>query len=114
MATPHLPQPGDDASRWPFGELRETVRFDEVPSFPTDDVMTDLRMLLDRVRATGLKRVIVVNLSIPDLPVHVVRVIVPGMEIYAFDQGKLGPGAGVVWDRTLRELISRRQEVTVQ
>lgn len=103
-----------DPARWPFGELRETVRFDDVPSFPGDDVMTDLRMLLDRVRARGLKRVIVVDLSIPDLPVHVVRVIVPGMETYAFDQGKLGPRAGAVWDTTLRELISRRQEVSVQ
>jgi ribosomal protein S12 methylthiotransferase accessory factor len=103
-----------DPSRWPFGDVRDTVRFDEIPSHPSDDIVTDLRTLLDRVRAAGLPRVIVVDLSVPDLPFHVVRVIVPGMETYALDQGKLGRRAGVVWDTTLRQLISRREPVVAR
>jgi ribosomal protein S12 methylthiotransferase accessory factor len=114
----HLTYRGHDADpyRWPFGELRGTVKFGAVPSHPSDDLMADLRLLLDRLRARGLTRAIVVDLSIPDLPVHVARVIVPGMETFAFDQGKLGPRAGALWDATLRELIARRpqQEVAVR
>jgi ribosomal protein S12 methylthiotransferase accessory factor len=113
----HLTYRGHDADpyKWPFGELRTTTKFGSVPSHPSDDIMTDLRLLLDRVRARGLTRVIAVDLSIPDLPVHVARVIVPGMETYAFDQGRLGPRAGALWDTTLRELIARRprEEVAV-
>jgi ribosomal protein S12 methylthiotransferase accessory factor len=105
-----------DAAKWPFGEVRDAVRFGDVPSNPSDDIMTDLRLMLDRLRARGLSRVIAVDLSIPDVAVHVARVIVPGMETFALDQGKLGKRASAMWDGTLRELISRKpvnQEVTV-
>ncbi|WP_203909214.1 YcaO-like family protein [Rhizocola hellebori] len=103
-----------DPSRWPYGEAGDPVRFGDVPSHPSDDVMADLGLLLERVRALGLPRVIAVDLSIADLPVHVARVIVPGMETYAMDQGKLGRRAGAMWDTTLRELIARRPEVAVR
>lgn len=102
-----------DAAKWPFGEVRDPVRFGDVPGNPSDDIMTDLRLMLDRLRAQGLSRVIAVDLSIPDLPVHVARVIVPGMETFALDQGKLGKRAGAMWDSTLKTLISRKQEATV-
>jgi hypothetical protein len=36
------------------------------------------------------------------------------METYAMDQGRLGKRAGMLWDSTLRELITRRQEVAVR
>jgi ribosomal protein S12 methylthiotransferase accessory factor len=103
-----------DPTRWPFGEQRDAVRFGDVPSHPSDDIMTDLRTMLDRLRDRGLTRVIAVDLSAPDLPVHVARVIVPGMETYALDQGKLGRRASTVWDTTLRELIARRPQAVAR
>lgn len=43
----------------------------------------DCATMLELVRATGLDHVIVVDLAPPDLPVSVVRVVVPGLEGYS-------------------------------
>jgi len=45
----------------------------------------DTLAALQRLKNVGLKQVIVVDLSIPGIPVKVVKVIVPGLEGYMFD-----------------------------
>jgi ribosomal protein S12 methylthiotransferase accessory factor len=97
-----------DAGDWPFGTCADKVPFDRIVNHPSDDIMADVNVMLDGIRARGMRRVIVVDLSVPDLPFHVVRVIVPGMESFAFDQGRLGPRALARWDGTLKELIGLR------
>ncbi|MBE1487380.1 YcaO-like family protein [Plantactinospora soyae] len=76
----------------------------ELASYPSDDIVADLRLLLDRLRAAGLGRVVVVDLSPPELPGHVVRVLVPGLESWAIDRSKLGARAAGAWSRAVREL----------
>ncbi|MDD4567995.1 MAG: YcaO-related McrA-glycine thioamidation protein [Methanoculleus chikugoensis] len=78
----------------------ETVRFPEMPSFDSDDFLTDIHHVVDRLGAVGLSRVIVVDLTRPEIGIPVVRVIVPGLEMYAMDQDRMG--------RRCRDARSRR------
>lgn len=68
----------------------ETVRFPQLPSFDSDDFLTDINHVTARLGAAGLSRVIVVDLTRPEIGIPVVRVIVPGLEMYAMDQDRMG------------------------
>jgi len=53
----------------------------EVAGFTSRDVYADLRWCLDRVRAAGLRHVLLADLTQPEIkPAHVVRIIIPGLE----------------------------------
>jgi len=95
-------------SEWPFGECGNPVSFADLPSHPSDDIVADIRLMVDKLRARGLSRVIVVDLSVPGLPVRVARVIVPEMESWGLDQSKLGRRAAERWDAVLKTMIARR------
>lgn len=56
------------------------AKLSDVPTGGTDSVEGDLRFVLDRLRQCGIEQAIVVPLSPADLPVSVVRVVVPGLE----------------------------------
>jgi len=77
-----------------------------LPSYPSDDVVTDIRLMLDRLASCGLSRVVVVDLSPPEIPVHVVRVVAPGLESWAIDRSKLGSRATAAWDRAVAGVMA--------
>lgn len=68
----------------------DTLEFAAMPSFDSDDFLTDINRVLDRLAAAGLSRVVVVDLTRPEIGIPVVRVVVPGLEIYAVDQDRIG------------------------
>ena len=76
------------------------VEYAEMPSFDSDDFLTDIHHVVDRLGAAGLSRVVVVDLTRPEIGIPVVRVIVPGLEMYAMDQDRMG--------RRCRDARSRR------
>jgi ribosomal protein S12 methylthiotransferase accessory factor len=94
---------------WYFKESRRLVPLAESPSHPSDDVMTDVRLMLDRLAADGLDRVIAVDVSPPEVPATVVRVIVPGAESYAVDRSRIGPRAAATWNTALATLKATRE-----
>lgn len=98
QAAGHLPPPGTVPR--PFATVR---------SYPTDDVMADVALLLDRLRAAGCDRVVAVDLSSPQVPAAVVRVLVPGAESWGIDRGRLGRRAARAWRRALAEVADRAQ-----
>jgi ribosomal protein S12 methylthiotransferase accessory factor len=100
-----------DLDAWPFGSGDDLRDFAQIAAAPSDDVMTDVGRLLAEVRARGLTRAVAVDLSPPEVPAHVVSVVVPGLEQWSVDQGKLGRRATARWDAALAELISRRDRV---
>lgn len=55
-------------------------RFSDVPSFASDSFEDDVAWELQQVRRAGYERVIVIDLSRPEIGLPVVRVIIPGME----------------------------------
>jgi YcaO-like protein with predicted kinase domain len=59
---------------------RPPRRFDEVSSASLPSFEADLRLALQRLAQRGLEQVVAVDLSRPAYPVHVVRVVVPGLE----------------------------------
>ncbi|MEM0449558.1 MAG: YcaO-related McrA-glycine thioamidation protein [Methanomassiliicoccales archaeon] len=56
----------------------------------TPDLFEDLMVIIDILKSRGFKRLIAVNLTRKELGVPVVRVIIPGMEVYAMDEERMG------------------------
>ena len=67
-----------------------TISYGDMPSYHHDDFLDDIHMVLDTLKDGGLDRVLVVNLTRPEIGIPVVRVIVPGLEHYAMDPERLG------------------------
>ena len=61
-----------------------------VESCATDDFKTDIEEIVSRLVAAGLDRVIVCDLTDPEIQIPVVRVIVPGLECFTIDNERRG------------------------
>nr|CBH39496.1 conserved hypothetical protein, YcaO-like family [uncultured archaeon] len=59
-------------------------------SFDNDDFLADITHIVKLITGAGLERVIVVDLTRKEIGMPVVRVIVPGLEMYAVDADRLG------------------------
>lgn len=71
-------------------EAPVTEPFKAIPSCDTDDFLEDIRNICERLMAAGLDQVLVADVTRPEIGVPVVRVIVPGLEVYAMDQERMG------------------------
>lgn len=56
----------------------------------SQDILEDIRTVLGRLRARGLDRTIVVDLTRKETGIPTVKVIIPGTETYCFDRGRRG------------------------
>ena len=54
--------------------------FSEIKSYIINDILDDIKLLLNLLKKAGLKRVVIVDLTHPDIGIPVVRAIVPGLE----------------------------------
>ena len=70
-------------------------------SLATTTFEQDVHRLLNNIRKAGLQHVVVVDLTPKDFPVHVVRVLVPGMEGYMHHGYRPGPRASAAAGRVL-------------
>jgi putative methanogenesis marker protein 1 len=59
-------------------------------SLDSDDFLEDIKYTVERLREVGLERVVVVDLTRKKIGMPVVRVIVPGLEMYAVDGDRIG------------------------
>jgi len=66
------------------------VAYPEIPSYDSDDFLKDIRFAIEALNKQGLDRVIVVDLTREEIGVPVVRVIVPGLEVFAMDPARRG------------------------
>lgn len=66
------------------------VLFERLPSHSSDDLLDDIRHVCSRLASCGFDRVIVSDLTHPEIGLPVVRVVVPGLEVYAMDQERMG------------------------
>ena len=73
-------------------EVSEFEEFDCVASssFDSNDFLVDIHYIVERLKGARLERVIVVDLTRDEIGVPVVRVIVPGLEMYAVDGERIG------------------------
>ncbi|OPX73031.1 MAG: YcaO-like family protein [Methanoregulaceae archaeon PtaB.Bin152] len=82
-------------------DAESEIPFSSVTSCDTDDFLTDITMTIARLKSAGMDRVIVVDLTRPELGVPVVRVIVPGLESFAMDQERMGARCRAARDRRI-------------
>jgi ribosomal protein S12 methylthiotransferase accessory factor len=84
---------------WCFGSSTTRRKLRDVPSHRFATIAEDLEFLLERFAACGLEEIIVVDFT-PGVKTHsVVRMIVPGIENWALDHGRLGQRALEYWRR---------------
>ncbi len=67
-----------------------TVDYKTIPSSDTDDFLKDINNIIASLEKQGLDRVIVVDLTRVEIGIPVVRVIVPGLEVFAMDPERRG------------------------
>jgi ribosomal protein S12 methylthiotransferase accessory factor len=71
-------------------EASETRSFARIQSFESNDFLQDIKYMQKKLEEAGFDRVIVVDLTRPEIGLPVVRVIVPGLEISAVDPERVG------------------------
>jgi ribosomal protein S12 methylthiotransferase accessory factor len=76
--------------QWYYMEPARTVALNAVNDRRSGDLARDVRTVLDSLRSYGASCAVAVDLSPPDLPMAVVRTIVPEMETFMFT-GRAGP-----------------------
>lgn len=72
-----------------FSEPEDTITLDDMEDLSTRSFMGDLEITLRKLREAGLKDVFYVDLT-RDVGVPVVRVIVPGLEVFSVDPERVG------------------------
>jgi thioglycine synthase len=70
--------------------FKEIIRFDQISSYLTKDIRDEIKLILDRLKKSGLKSAIVVDLTNPTIGVPVVRVLVPGLETFQITASIMG------------------------
>ena len=75
-----------------LNRLKREKDFETVDPFSSDsdDFLDDITYTVERIRGAGLERVVVVDLTREEIGMPVVRVIVPGLEMYAVDGDRIG------------------------
>ena len=69
------------------------ISLSEVKSYYNENILDDIRLILNHLKNVGLKKAIVVDLTVPRLGIPVVRAIVPGMETFKFTKSVVGQRA---------------------
>ncbi|MCS7103459.1 MAG: YcaO-related McrA-glycine thioamidation protein [Candidatus Korarchaeum sp.] len=74
-------------------DSQSEVKLSVLPKFSSEFIDDDIRTSLNYLKSRGFDRVIVVDLTRPELNVPTVRVIVPGLEVYGMDSTRVGERA---------------------
>jgi len=78
--------------QWYYDLPAREIFLRDLPDRSSDDLAADLRTTLELLREDGFDSVVAIDLSPPDLPIAVVRTIVPGLETFVFT-GAMGSRA---------------------
>lgn len=84
------------ANRIWFDDSSEKIRLDDMEHLDTEYVLDDIEVVLQRLADNGFDRVVAVDLT-RDIGVPVVRMIVPGLEVYTMDPEREGPRLHGQW-----------------
>jgi putative methanogenesis marker protein 1 len=71
-------------------EAETEVGMEEIRSLDTPDFLEDINLILEHLQRKGITRIITIDLTRPEIGIPVVRVIVPGLEVYAIDNERRG------------------------
>ncbi|HVP24457.1 MAG TPA: YcaO-like family protein, partial [Methanomicrobiales archaeon] len=71
-------------------EADSEVPFSALPTAENDDFLKDIGGIVTSLGKAGMDRVLVADLTRGEIGVPVVRVVVPGLEVYAMDNERIG------------------------
>ncbi len=80
----------DDRRAWQFMPSSRVKKFSEIPTFFYEDILDDVKLILSKLKRSGLDRVIIVDLTNQELKIPVVRAIVPGLETFKITKSVMG------------------------
>ena len=86
-----------DRRRWVLSRSTRERDWRDVPEQRNADILDDIRLLLARLRRAGIRQAVMVDLSPPDSSAVVLRMMVPGLEMWIVDRGRLGERAASHW-----------------
>jgi putative methanogenesis marker protein 1 len=73
-----------------FGEAAKSISIDDLAGTDKGDLEANITETVTRINDVGLRSVITVDLTRKELGVPVVRVIVPGLEVFSIDSDRVG------------------------
>jgi ribosomal protein S12 methylthiotransferase accessory factor len=88
--------------RW-FASSEERVRLADLESHASNDFLVDIECTVKRLGGAGLREVIVVDLTREGVGIPAVRVLVPGLAVYALDKERTGNRLRTTIAGTLRK-----------
>ena len=82
-----------------YSDSGSTVRLSEMERLDTPFVLDDIEAVFDNLIACGFDKVIVADLTRPEIGVPSVRMIIPGMEVSTMDPEREGPRLSGTFNR---------------
>ncbi|HYY50627.1 MAG TPA: YcaO-like family protein, partial [Nitrososphaeraceae archaeon] len=79
-----------DKRAWQFMSSAKTIKFSDIKTFVNEDILDDIRLILERLKKAGLITAIIINLTIAQIGIPVVRSIVPGLETFKITKSMIG------------------------
>lgn len=73
-----------------FGESEKTIDLDNIKNKSTTSFKEDILITLKELKKCGIKKAFFVNLSRSEVGIPVVRVVIPGMEVFSVDPDRMG------------------------
>lgn len=73
-----------------FGDYKKKIELSQMENKSTASFKDDLEISLDELIKTGIEKVFYVDITRPEIGIPVVRVIIPGLEVYAVDPERMG------------------------
>lgn len=89
----YIGENSEDRRSWQFMKSDRQVLLSEVKSYYNENILDDIKLILNHLKAVGLKKVIVADLTVPWIGIPVVRAIVPGLETFKFTKSVIGQRA---------------------
>jgi ribosomal protein S12 methylthiotransferase accessory factor len=80
----------DEKKTWQFMKSKNSINFSKIKTYVNDDILDDIKLILSRLNSNGMKQVIVVDLTQPQIMIPVVRTIVPGLETFKITKAVIG------------------------
>jgi ribosomal protein S12 methylthiotransferase accessory factor len=82
-----------DKRAWQFMSSTKTTKFSDIRTYVNEDILDDIKLILDRLKNVGLTTAIIINLTIAQIGIPVVRSIVPGLETFKITKSMIGTRA---------------------
>lgn len=73
-----------------FGESEEVIELEKIKNYAGKSFKEDIETSLKLLKKAGFEDVLFVDLTKPEIEIPVVRVIIPGMEVYSVDADRIG------------------------